>query len=62
MNKYENGKIYKIINTIDDMIYIGSTIRNLSDIMSGHRLKAKSPDKNSKLYSHIKNIGFNTLR
>ena len=57
MNKYEKGKIYKIVNTIDDMIYIGSTVTNLSDRMGNHRSKAKMAHKNSKLYTHIKNLG-----
>ena len=51
------NKIYKIVNTIDDMIYIGSTVTNLSDRMGNHRSKAKMAHKNSKLYTHIKNLG-----
>ena len=39
MEKYKSGKFYKIVNTIDDKVYIGSTIRSLSQRMGGHRYK-----------------------
>ena len=29
MNKFENGKIYKITNMVDDRIYVGSTTKEL---------------------------------
>jgi group I intron endonuclease len=34
---YQNGKIYKILNTIDDDCYIGSTTQPLSKRMVKHR-------------------------
>ena len=34
---YQNGKIYKIVNDINDMIYIGSTTQTLSQRLSQHR-------------------------
>ena len=34
---YGNGKIYKIVNTIDNDIYIGSTCQPLSKRMAWHR-------------------------
>jgi hypothetical protein len=57
METYRNGKIYKIVNTIDDMVYIGSTVTRLCDRMGQHRRNSKKQNKNSKLYTHIKNIG-----
>lgn len=55
---YANGKIYKILNSIDDEIYVGSTCQALSKRMSCHR-------KNSvrirllhlKLYKHMTELG-----
>jgi len=35
---YQNGKIYKVVNDVNDMVYIGSTTTPLSKRMSGHRL------------------------
>ena len=34
---YQEGKIYKIFNIIDDDIYVGSTTRKLSERMAEHR-------------------------
>ena len=57
MEKYNSGKIYKLINTIDDKVYIGSTITRLCDRMGNHRTKAKNKAKQSYLYEHMRNIG-----
>jgi len=43
--KYLNGKIYKIINSVNDKCYVGSTICALDKRLSGHKnsiLKATS--------------------
>ena len=37
MPNYQDGKIYKIYNTVNDEIYIGSTTRKLSERMAEHR-------------------------
>ena len=37
MNKYQNGKIYKITSKQTDDVYIGSTIQPLSYRLRGHR-------------------------
>ena len=37
MNKYENGKIYKITDVGYNKCYIGSTCENLSKRMTHHR-------------------------
>jgi hypothetical protein len=41
MKKYETGRIYKITNDVNDLIYIGSTTQTLSRRMAGHRKRAK---------------------
>ena len=41
MPYYNNGKIYKIYNTITDDIYIGATTRLLSDRMQNHIVASK---------------------
>ena len=40
--RYENGKIYKIVDNTNGNIYIGSTINSLSYRLSGHKTKYKS--------------------
>ena len=44
MPDYSKGKIYKILNTIDDEIYIGSTCETLGQRMSKHRHRLKKND------------------
>ena len=39
MNKYENGKIYKIVCNTTGLIYIGSTIQTLKERLSQHKSK-----------------------
>jgi hypothetical protein len=46
MNKYENGKIYKIVNDdIPDKVYYGSTIKKLYKRFSGHKYESKIKNK-----------------
>ena len=42
MPNYQEGKIYKIYNTINDDIYIGSTAQKLCERMRNHRNDHKS--------------------
>ena len=56
MTDYSKGKIYKILNNIDDEIYIGSTSETLSRRMARHRSLANTNPYN-KLYTHMIDIG-----
>jgi hypothetical protein len=55
-NKYENGKIYKLINTVDDHIYVGSTTQTLPQRKLRHRRDCVL-DPNRPVCFHINNIG-----
>ena len=56
MPDYSKGKIYKILNNIDDEIYVGSTIKSLGQRMAYHRASVKKqPQLN--LYKHIVELG-----
>jgi len=58
MTETRKAKIYKIINTIDDMVYIGSTIIALSHRMGAHRGRARKVEQfNCKLHRHMSTIG-----
>jgi len=51
------GYIYKIYNTMDDKVYIGSSKHSqLSKRMTTHRARARS-NLGSKLYSHMSKVG-----
>ena len=56
MPDYSKGKIYKILNSIDDEIYVGSTIKTLSQRMASHRGDLKR-NRNYKIYKHMNELG-----
>ena len=53
---YKNGKIYQILNTVNDKVYIGSTCTQLSRRMVHHR--KCSLTQNSPLYEEMRLHGF----
>ena len=55
---YKNGKIYKILNTIDDDCYVGSTCQPLSKRMAKHRESMHNTvKKDRKLYAKMHELG-----
>ncbi len=55
--RYKRGQIYTIRNIKDDtMIYVGSTIDNLSKRFHRHKIDCKSEQSKVTLYKHIENI------
>jgi hypothetical protein len=59
---YKNGKIYKIVNDVNDEIYVGSTTQPLSKRMVDHRANSKLNVKGNKLYQTMKEIGVDKFR
>ena len=58
-NRYNNGKIYQIINNIDDMVYIGSTCLPLRKRIYNHKEEqhaGKGP--NRRLFVHAQKYGW----
>ncbi len=55
MPNYQNGKIYKIVNDINESIYVGGTSLELSARMAGHREDAKT--RTSPFYTAMRKIG-----
>jgi len=56
---YQNGKIYKITNCIDNEVYIGSTTQSLVKRFSWHKNRITNERfKNTKVYKHINDLGF----
>ena len=55
---YKNGKIYQILNTINDECYIGSTCQKLSQRLAKHRKSVNSKDKKHlRLYQAMRETG-----
>ena len=50
MNKYQNGKIYKIVDVGYNKCYIGSTCESLSQRMARHRQHYRESFKNNRKF------------
>ena len=56
MVNYQDGKIYKIINDVDDSLYVGSTTKMLCQRLASHRSSINTK-KAGKIHIHMKNLG-----
>jgi hypothetical protein len=61
MNRYHNGKIYKLVNTVDDSIYVGSTSMPLSKRLSGHKRDARK-NTEQRVYKELNKVGWSNVR
>ena len=60
MPNYQNSKIYKLVNSADSKIYIGSTVSRLSKRKGQHKLKSKThPER--KVYKHLNMVGWGNV-
>ena len=60
-NRYNNCKIYKLIDNINNYFYIGSTCLSLSKRLYGHKQKSKL-NPNQKIYKYINTIGWDNIK
>ncbi len=60
MNRYDNGQIYKLVNSVDDSIYIGSTCMPLAKRKASHKRTAKK--KPRPVHLHLNEIGWKNVR
>lgn len=58
---YKKGKIYKLVNDVDDKIYVGHTATTLAKRMDYHRNKAKQ-HPNRHVYAHLNTLGMTNVR
>jgi group I intron endonuclease len=60
---YSQGKIYRIVNSVNDKIYVGSTCSKLCKRMAQHRGSSNSKrDKDRKFYKAVNEIGVEYFR
>ena len=59
-SRYQNGKVYKLVNCVDDKIYIGSTCARLSKRFYDHKIKAKN--RPTYVHKHLNSIGWENVR
>lgn len=55
MSNYQHGKIYKLLDDFNDLLYIGSTCRTLNKRKIDHRSLFKSGNK-KRLYEYLRTI------
>ena len=60
MVNYANGQIYKLVNNVDDEIYIGSTCGTLRLRKSSHKSLARK-DTERRVYKHLNEIGWDNV-
>ena len=60
MVNYVNGKIYKLVNNVDDEIYIGSTCSTLTKRKNGHKDMSKRRPT-MRVYIHLNQIGWDNV-
>ena len=61
IDRYKGGKIYKIVNDVDDEIYVGSTCLSLAKRFYNHKQKAKTRLE-QRVYKHLNAIGWENVR
>jgi hypothetical protein len=62
INKYQNGKIYRIWSLETDDIYVGSTVDMLHKRMYKHRNDAKKGRTNMKIHLEMQRIGIDSFK
>ena len=55
------GKVYKLVNTVDNQIYVGSTVSPLSKRFHGHKTDARKPSTR-RVMTHLLSIGWENVR
>lgn len=61
MIDYREGQIYKLVNDVDDEIYVGSTCNKLWSRISSHKTAAKTK-VNQPVYKHLNSIGWASVK
>ena len=62
MPNYQKGKIYRLVNSVNEIEYIGSTVRGLSARMAEHRSKARAGERSTYICQAMRDIGIDTFR
>ena len=60
-NRYNNSKVYKLIDTVNQYFYIGSTCLPLSKRLYDHKQTAKR-DTERKVYKYFNQIGWDNVK
>jgi group I intron endonuclease len=58
--RYARGKIYKLVNNVDEEFYVGSTCTTLAKRLYGHKHHG-TKDKKRQVYVHLNAIGWQNV-
>ena len=62
-NRYNNSKIYKLVDQVNGYYYIGSTCNPLSKRLHWHKQNSKKQSlQNIKVYKHFNSIGWENVK
>ena len=62
-NRYNNAKVCKLVNTVDETFYIGSTCNTLARRLGQHKTNARKEDNfENKAYNHLRKVGLENLK
>jgi len=61
MVNYKLGKIYKLVNNVDNEIYVGSTCSSLAKRKAEHKIRSKRKCTNRKVYKHCNEVGWENV-
>ena len=61
-NVFKNGKIYKVVNTEDDRVYIGCTYQDLEERWAEHRKAYRHSRETCMFHSYMKKLGRDKFR
>lgn len=59
-NRYKNGKIYRLVNDVDDEFYVGSTCLSLPKRLYYHKQDARRGILPA--YQHFNNVGWENVK
>lgn len=60
-NRYDNGKIYKLVNDVNEEIYVGSTCMPLHKRLYEHKYRAKKKPE-MKVYKCLNVVGWESVK
>jgi hypothetical protein len=60
-NRYANGKIYRLVNSVDSEEYVGSTCGTLVKRLYRHKTKSKELP-NNRFYNHCGKVGWDKVQ
>ena len=61
MSLYNKGKIYKVLNILDNEVYVGSTTQTLSKRLSEHKIRTNDTTRHHKLNEHMRSLGIDNF-